>query len=366
MDDIVHVTALSPFPTVVQANVKPPSDGLFVAAPRACSRAFFKDEACRRHYELLFTTSAASGKLVQCPHGFSSFLVSGKVVCFAFTCLVPYPRQGGSAERLVAKQHPMNKVSLESLVLASRVLTDADAHLRRIELETVQNYAKALHEIRKLNATVKRTAERLCSAKSPEDPDMAPAELVRIWKTSELMSAQFEILEVLAQEHLTTLPLNTATELYRLVDKCVRIYSTPNQPKRIRLKGTKDARRVMGCDKTLPIIPTVLIANALKYSPPNTDVWVTLRQNGDDCVLDVTNYLLPEAKLDDSVFLRGVRAASDSEGSGNGLYVAQLVAKQHGTVITVRTDVEAQNRRTGTFSVQFRSDPIDSASAKSK
>src|SRR4029077_4703726 len=108
---------------------------------------------------------------------------------------------------------------------------------------------------------------------SPEDLDNASPDLVKIMKASELMSRQFDVIELLANEELATLPLNSVSEVYKLFDKCARIYQT--RSKRITLDAPQGfSPRVDACDKTFPIIPSVLIENALKYSVPESDVRV--------------------------------------------------------------------------------------------
>src|SRR5207248_246353 len=107
--------------------------------------------------------------------------------------------------------------------------------------------------------------------------------------------------------------------------------------------------RIEVCDKTFPIIPSVLLENALKYSV-DKDVRVTFRANTADYVIaSVSNLAVLTRSLTDDVFKRGYRAAKDNEGSGNGLYVAQLVAKQHGSLLHVETVPVGGNRTRVTF-----------------
>jgi signal transduction histidine kinase len=50
-------------------------------------------------------------------------------------------------------------------------------------------------------------------------------------------------------------------------------------------------------------------------------------------------YLTPE------IFDRGVRATTNVEGSGKGLYLAQLVARQHGTQIQLEAERWGDDQR---------------------
>jgi signal transduction histidine kinase len=149
--------------------------------------------------------------------------------------------------------------------------------------------------------------------------------------------------------------LNTTVEIYKLFDKCARIYRPPTNPRRLLLTAPGSySPRIAGCDKTLPIIPTVLIENALRYSLKDSEVRVSLRPEGELCRIEVTNFTQPNAGLTQRIFDRGVSAHSDSEGSGNGLYIAQLVAKQHGAEIQLKVEPLAKDRVLCTFALAFR------------
>jgi light-regulated signal transduction histidine kinase (bacteriophytochrome) len=280
----------------------------------------------------------AAASPIQCPFGFTSFPIRDFGV--VFTGLIPYPRLGGEAERARAKRYPDNKIPVSSMETAARGFAQAEGRIRDAETEVAKKQTVALHEIRKLNAKVKQTAERLCRGESPYDIDGASPELVRILKTSELMSYQFEVLELLANEGLASLPLNTESDVYRLFDKCVRIYQPEGKTDRISIRNTSGGTAtVRVCDKTFPIVPSVLIENGIKHSLPDSQVHVEVRlERAGTCVISVASRCRSDVRLTAEIFDRGVRATTDVEGSGNGLYLAQLVARQHGTEIQLQTE----------------------------
>jgi light-regulated signal transduction histidine kinase (bacteriophytochrome) len=343
--------ALSPVPLVSEASPHPPRDGFLIAAPVECKKNFDRDERCKRHYESLRDTSTA---LVQCPYGFASMLVPD--VRVVLSGLIPYPRLGGDQERLRAKRYSKNRVSEAALTRIADALVKADRRVHAAEADAIRKQSVALHEIRKLNRNVKQTAERLCGRESPEDPDQASPELVRILKTSELMSYQFEVLELLANEGLTSLPLNTQSEIYRIFDKCVRIYQ-PERSNRIAIHAMPGYGNpvVMVCEKTFPIIPTVLIENAIKHSVKDSHIRVDLSRIGGNCVVNISSVASSDVELTEAIFERGVRANTDVEGSGNGLHLAQLVARQHGTRITLATTPLTGGRQRVVFSLRLPS-----------
>lgn len=345
---------LSPFPVVDLKDIDIPRDGLLLKTPDLCGRNFHKGTACRQHYSRLLQTTRQDA-FVQCPYGFASFVFTGTGTPIALTGLVPYPRLGGPSERRLAKRYPNHHASSGSATSAADALCATARELKSLEVDALRKHSVALHELRKLNRSVKQTAERLCLDDSPKDPEAADVNLVRIWKTADLMSHQFDVVELLANEELATLPLNSIAEIYKLFDKCVRIYQPADEPRRIVLSAPAGySPRIACCDKTLPIIPTVLVENALRYGFKGTDVTVTVKPEGESCLVEVGNLALPNASLTERVFEQGVRVSPDSEGSGNGLYLAQLVAKQHGARIRLRVESVARDRARCTFSLTFR------------
>jgi len=236
----------------------------------------------------------------------------------------------------MAKAHPGCKISTENIQRTAAKLRELESNIEAIETRILERHAFSLHEIRKLNRTIKHEAERMCNQESPGDPALARPQLVKIWKSSEFMSTQFDVIELLANEALFILPCNTGGELYRIVDKCVRIYRPSTNPSRLVIKAPPEFHaKVAVCDKTFHIIPTVLIENALKYSLPESEIMIRLSRKDLDLVMTVRNVFASREGLTDQVFDKGYRASSDQEGSGNGLYLARMVAKQHGATLRV-------------------------------
>jgi len=354
MPTFSEIASFCPYPVVNLHAVDVPQDGFQLQTPDLCRRSIGKYHSCREHYERLFDSPGLIGKPVQCPLGFTSFVVATNTQHFAITGVVPYPRGGGAAERAAAKKYPSHKVTLDSIARSAGVLQALEQRLGDIEQEAISGHAMALHEIRKLNRTVKQTAERLCRQERADAPELASKELVQIWKSAEIMSQQFDIIEMLANESLTELPLNSTIEVYRIFDKCARIYNSVDGNAQVILRASHGfSGRIHACDKTFPIIPTVLIENALKYGRRNRDIEVHIYPEQSECVIEVGNVTEPNPLLNNSIFEKGKRATQGKEGSGHGLYLAQLVARQHGSTITLEVKPKTTNECMVTFKVRF-------------
>lgn len=338
------LSSLSPLPIVNLSAIDTPSSGLMIRTPEFCKRAFAKDVACRQHYEEIAAQRSFQNGEIQCPHGFATRKVTTSRGDFALTSFVPFPRLGGRLESARAKSNKGNKIASTEVSKASRSLLDVATELDSVERKTFDGVSAGLHEIRKLNREVKQSAERMCLRENRDDPTLANPEIVKIWKASEMMSSHFNIIELVANETLMRLPVRSRVQPYRLFDKCARIYRPAGNSERIVLNADYGFQcEIAACDKTISIIPTVLIQNAIKYSPEDSEVTVefvlTSQPVGAQRKLrvEVTNECSDAVQLDNSIFGRSVRVATDTDGSGFGLFVAQQVAFQHRTRIDVKT-----------------------------
>lgn len=367
MNLLEFIASLSPLPFVDLNKPKEPSDGMTIELSDTCRKNYKSGKFCEAHYQAM-ASGSKDGSLVQCPYGFASVKFTATNLSFALTGFVPYPRLGGSKEPIVAKRHSqvkvaserVKKVGLRLLEVIHRYLDmEKETKQRLLELEnlTIKNQSMGLHEIRKLNRSIKHAAERLCKKDCPEDPDKAQKELVTIFKSSELMSREFDVIEILSDATQTKLPHNIVSDLYRIFDMCVKIYREVAGGRKILLRAPNNySPRVPACDKTFHIIPSVFIENALKYSLPGSEIRITIEPADEPqrCVVTVVNESEGQQILDNRIFERGYRANSLKDGSGIGLYVAQLVAEQHNTEIKVESIPLTATRVKHTFTVAFR------------
>jgi signal transduction histidine kinase len=255
--------------------------------------------------------------------------VTSKSTSFAITAIVPYPRVGSTSERRNAKAYPDNKVPVARIESIAKELLRALKAYLDFETTAYRQAAMAIHEIRKLNAVVKQTAERLGqSGRMPSEED-----LLRIRKTSDMMSQIFTAIHVLADESIAKLPMNSRSEIYKLIEKVLWIYTPETSEVGVSFHSLPRGYSgpVNACDVTLPLIPSALIQNAFQYATPGTTIDVVVAQ-AEDCrsvEVRVSNQCRRHSLLDDRVFDKGIRFSSDVDGSGHGLYIAKLVAKQH-------------------------------------
>lgn len=94
----------------------------------------------------------------------------------------------------------------------------------------------------------------------------------------------------------------------------------------------EEGLRTSGSDRHLRQVLTILLDNALRYSPENAAVRVALTRQGSSALLTVTNPGFLTKEQCRSIFRRFYRAdpARTAGGSGLGLAIAQGIAADHG------------------------------------
>jgi len=320
------------FPNVVLNGNEPfhLASGKSIEPSQFCKKHFGKDQSCIKHYN----SSIEKSGWIPCPFGYSSYFFEIDGVKCAVTGVIPFPRIGTSEERLRAKISKEQKVTRTAVETSIRALNDLNvSDKEKVGRELSRNMA-ALHEVRKYNRNLVQTLERYCKSLNPQDPDRVAPELVRAWKLAELMSYQFEILSLIADENLVRIPPKTKSDVYKMLDKCIRVFRPIASDKGMRLDISGDTAYAIVSDKTFPMMATVLIENAIKYGAKDGRVDVNMKIiNQNKFRVSVTNDITKETILPKNPFLRGARGSDDKDGTGVGLYLAQMVAKQHRTKI---------------------------------
>ena len=94
----------------------------------------------------------------------------------------------------------------------------------------------------------------------------------------------------------------------------------------------EEGLRISGSDRHLRQVLTILLDNALRYSPENATVRVALTRQGSSALLTVTNPGFLTKEQCRSIFRRFYRAdpARTAGGSGLGLAIAQGIVADHG------------------------------------
>jgi signal transduction histidine kinase len=317
----------SSYPSKLLPSDSAPRDGVILGVNNYCEKKFKSGDKCSNFYS--WVASQPDG-YHRCPFGFSAYKTSAAGIPLALTSLVPLPRDNkarDAAEDQRLKDHPNSGVTRESIEKLAQAFHLMKVGYLELEKQALQKLPHALHEIRKLNAAIKAESEALTNA-------TGDGRCLTILRASEFMSTQFEFLDLLINESIAQLPIKDKGQLDSLVYKCLKIFETKAEEKRLTLEfNNRQPVWVDCCDKTLPIVITVLLDNAIRYSPDKGMIGIEVKKTGNKVTLRVENSgemkLPPERR-----FIKNERGAHNIEGSGFGLYFAKKIAEQHRGTLT--------------------------------
>jgi two-component system, OmpR family, heavy metal sensor histidine kinase CusS len=243
------------------------------------------------------------------------------------TGVVAHPRYGTDNERELAKRYPEIKVS--------RAMMDAAAEyfrsLEEMRADAIQRASavlpQAFHELRKLNGAVLQNAEKEMRERGDS------RNLRNVKGAAELMRNNFDILEALSNiEGMKVVPTDATINVFDLVFKTKRILEerAADQGMGIVVDGVRAI--IKGSQKSFPIVPAVLLENAIKYGRQRkfirADVMAVDRQVIFTVENETDHYIDPQRCFD-----RGVRHATVVEGGGFGLFLAREIVLSHGGTI---------------------------------
>ncbi len=337
-----------------------PRSGLVYQLPRHCTKVFNRAK-CVDFYRELFASSR--GEPMQCPQGFCAWGSCNSVAPFAVTGLIPFPRLGGPQEKQHARDYPKAHVNQEDV---RRWILQAEKVLSAIESDVQEEMGKrleALHEVRRLNQLSGTIAERICRRSSPNDPEHSDPDLVRMWKATGLISVHLDALDFLANPELISLGKREPVVFYQVVDKMVRLYRILAEKKGVVLGGISgnSIARALVEPRTLHIIPSVFLDNAIKYANKGESVSVFVSEEWDDGkpILGLTvESIGPTASRDEQNALfrnriRGQLAAQVATGTGLGLLLASRVSEQHGGCLSANQAPIKMGRSRWSFSYKM-------------
>ncbi len=144
------------------------------------------------------------------------------------------------------------------------------------------------------------------------------------------------------------------TNLSELVKSCTQDFITRFPHRTIQYTIPKDLF-IEGDKLLLHLAVNNLIDNAIKYSPKEKPVNISLEENGKQVSLLVADQGKgieeeEKKKIFEKYYRTGNMATKEAKGTGLGLYLTKKIARQHNAVITVK-----DNAPTGSiFAIRFQ------------
>jgi signal transduction histidine kinase len=235
-------------------------------------------------------------------------------------------RAGLAIENAVLYQH-----AREAIEARDRFLSVA-AHELRTPITSVTGYTSMLQR----------------ELRDRKDPERVSRYLSRLDEASVRLSALAEDLLDVSRIRSGLLPLRTGpVNVAELTGQVVLRYAEQRSSARdrIRLHAPEHAPPVLADPDRLEQVVTNIIDNALKYSPPDTVIDISVRSDESDVTLAVCDQGIGVAKDKlESIFEPFGRAANAEEtgvtGLGLGLYICRTIMERLGGSIWAESDGE--------------------------
>ena len=306
-------------------------DGLEVPCPKLCREAVATRPECAQHYQ---SVGSQFGSFRQCPFGFTTHALAFAGKTWFVSGVIAHPRFDTSNERELAKRYPVSRVSRSTVESTVRLANEIEQARADAIAEGSMVLPQAFHELRKLNGAVIQHAERVISDQGES------RSLLSIKGAAELMRNNFDLLEALSNiESMKSLPLDSTVNIYDLAFKMKRVYQEKAAGRFMTINVQGVRAIIKGSQKSFPLVPAVLLENAIKYGSQRQQIFIGVQQRGQKAELVVENF--SSHKIDPvRCFDRGVRFAGGVEGGGFGLFLAKQVVAAHNGTISCETNGE--------------------------
>lgn len=197
--------------------------------------------------------------------------------------------------------------------------------------------ADAAHELRTPLAALKIQAQVALMADEPQMRNHALSQIsTGIDRATHLVE---QLLRLARLDPLSSLPDPQAVDLGALVRNAVAAIraARPNAGQQFLIDLPVAEQRIVGDADLLEIALRNLLDNAIRYTPPDTTVWISVQDDVRSCTLSIKDNGpgVPAIELSrlSERFYRGRK--SDVEGSGLGLAIVSRIVDLHGALMTV-------------------------------
>lgn len=342
--------SLSPFPFIIttSTNDMALNDGFLFSYPRFCSKNIDRKKCKEIYKSLTYSNEITHSK---CPHGFSIFSVLCNNEKVVFSGLIAYP-ENNYCPKNFRKKYNSNKIESNKIIKWFNSLKESILHFEGFIQEKTKAAIASLHDIQKTNSLIKQNAEDLINKQKgsnfDEKFDKSPEYLKTIFKASELLSNQMELISLFSNPAVITAGKKRPFEVFRFFDKMRFLYLSKTETKGCKIILKSPFSSAIQVYDSFALIPHILIDNAVKYCEKNKNITVSFESITNKVIIKVKSFgplILPDEK--DRIFEKFYKGRKSqlytSEGAGIGLYVAKEIVEKHKGRILVDSIVSTHN-----------------------
>lgn len=221
--------------------------------------------------------------------------------------------------------------------------------------ENIKSFAiENIHEIRSINSSLYNIGYEL-QEKIQHDSKYNLALSKNIVALSELISTRIDLTDLsISKENNEILKKSPPKAAFKSFEKITRCYTAFAAKRRIKLTLNGESRGQTNGLEYFELIPMIIIDNAVKYSPSDSEVNIEISENETSIFVSVKSWgpLIHESEMQ-NIFdknFRGKEAiTSKKEGSGIGLYFVKKLLSTINSKISVAQLEESKNSHGKTY-----------------
>jgi two-component system phosphate regulon sensor histidine kinase PhoR len=237
--------------------------------------------------------------------------------------------------------------------LVAVVLTGKKARLARRQADFVANVS---HEFKTPLSAIRLYAQTLQSGKLTDDPDQTANCVATILRETEWLDVMVDRVLTWRASSEDMVPLDPeCNPVTRAVDTALERFRGMIAPEEVTLSSETDSRTSVEHDeRSLHAVVLNLLTNAYKYTGKVKDIRVSVRDEEDEVVIDVTDNGIgispgDTKRIFQPFFRVGEEHREGASGAGLGLAIAQYLVGRHQGTITV----ESEKDKGSTFSIHL-------------
>lgn len=198
--------------------------------------------------------------------------------------------------------------------------------------EVLENF---LHEVDQLNTIIKSSAEIISkSSKGKIDKPTVEIHSNIVLENSYLLATQYDIVNYLLNPDLVTIEKKNPRNLYGKFQKACISFKRLMKSKKLKVNLSGEVKSLIESYPVIDTFPIILLDNAIKYSPRDSDIDIEFNESSKYVSVSVTN-IGPCLEIEeiDKIFLRGYRGkeaeSTDISGKGFGLSFLKDICRIH-------------------------------------
>jgi len=322
-------SSICPFPHIIE-GVK--CDGLTFPQPKICKGCSTKT-CCKNNDHI--------NELVLCPLNkcYYKFKLIEDLDQLFLINGITVPEKVGKLDRRAKKIKDINVTNSEAInkwVMSTYSMIKA---LENSVTESVNNTLGMLHDVKTAVSIIFRNTEDLIydepGVSIDEKVENASYKKKKLFKSVSLLEERLKMMSLVANPSAATHGEKNPLPVYKVIDKTLKLFESIASKKRLTLKLDGSSYSSPKLYSSFTTIPLILIDNAIKYSHPFQDIKVIISDSYNGIKVEVESFSL-EISAEDrrKIFSKGVRGSNANsitpEGSGLGLYLADVVAYANG------------------------------------